>query len=154
MISWSRVRHFPPALTIFARAVSVNLSAATVILGTSRSLLSSVTVATETTILSLKGGYFNGSTYCPFRSWLILETEIGGLLILEEINLLNTVLVKAESVLLDRNLKSLIRRCRYKLLLLVSFLLWFLIRPRFTRSIPYNMIRIPYSTYHSCVYIK
>jgi hypothetical protein len=34
----------------------VNLRAAMVILGTSRSLLSSVTVATETTILSLKVG--------------------------------------------------------------------------------------------------
>lgn len=51
--SWSRVRHFPPALTILALAVSVNLRAATVILGTSRSLISSVTVPTTTAILSL-----------------------------------------------------------------------------------------------------
>lgn len=51
--SWSRVRHFPPALTILALAVSVNLRAATVILGTSRSLISSVTVPTMTAILSL-----------------------------------------------------------------------------------------------------
>ena len=35
-----------------------------------------------------------------------LETEIGGLLILEEMSLLKTVLVKAESVLLERNLNS------------------------------------------------
>ena len=35
-----------------------------------------------------------------------LETEIGGLLILEEISLLKTVLVNPESVLLARNLNS------------------------------------------------
>jgi len=66
-----------------------------VIFGTSRSLLSSVTVATDTTILS-----------CPLSSWAILEIEIGGLFTLEEINLLSTVWQKAESVLLERNLKS------------------------------------------------
>ena len=87
--------HFPPALTILALADSVNLRAAMVIFGTSRSLLSSVTVATLTTILS-----------CPFKSWAILEIEIGGLFTLEEMSLLKTVLVKAESVLLDRNLNS------------------------------------------------
>jgi hypothetical protein len=48
------VRHFPPALTILALAVSVNLRAATVSLGTSRSLMSSVTVPTITAILSLQ----------------------------------------------------------------------------------------------------
>lgn len=89
------MRHFPPALTILARAASVNLRAAMVIFGTSRSLLSSVTVATDTTILS-----------CPLSSWAILEIEIGGLFTLEEINLLSTVWQKAESVLLERNLKS------------------------------------------------
>jgi hypothetical protein len=48
------VRHFPPALTIFALAVSVNLSAATVIFGTfSTNLMSSVTDATITAIFSL-----------------------------------------------------------------------------------------------------
>ena len=51
--SWSRVRHLPPALTILALAVSVNLKAATVIFGTSRILVSSVTVPTTTAILSL-----------------------------------------------------------------------------------------------------
>ena len=35
-----------------------------------------------------------------------LEIERGGLLIYDEINLLNTVLAKDESVLLERNLKS------------------------------------------------
>jgi hypothetical protein len=48
------VRHFPPALTILALAVSVNFKAATVSLGTSRTLMSSVTVPTTTAILSLK----------------------------------------------------------------------------------------------------
>ena len=99
MTNWSRVRHFPPALMILALAVSVNLRAATVSFGTSRSLLSSVTVLTATTILSY-----------PLRSWLIFETEIGGLFTLDAINLLKTVLVKAESVLLARNRNSLISR--------------------------------------------
>ena len=47
------MRHFPPALTILALAVSVNLRAATVSLGTSRSLISSVTVPTTTAMRSL-----------------------------------------------------------------------------------------------------
>lgn len=48
--SWSKVRHSPPALTILALAVSVNLSAHTFIAGTSLILLSSVTVPTITAI--------------------------------------------------------------------------------------------------------
>lgn len=52
--SWSRVRTLPPALRILALAVSVNLSAATVNLGTSKSLLSSVTVPITTAIFCLK----------------------------------------------------------------------------------------------------
>ena len=51
--SWSRVRHYPPALMILALAVSVNLRAATVILGRSRSLISSVTVPTTTAMRSV-----------------------------------------------------------------------------------------------------
>ena len=43
-------------------------------------------------------------------SFTNLEIEMGGLLILDEINLLNTVLEKDESVLLERNLKSYINR--------------------------------------------
>ena len=54
MTSSSRVMHFPPALVILALAVSVNLRAATFSFGTSRSLTSSVTVPTNTTVLSLK----------------------------------------------------------------------------------------------------
>ena len=45
-------------------------------------------------------------TYCPFKSWETLEIEIGGLLILEDTSLLKTVLLKEESVLLDKNLNS------------------------------------------------
>ena len=52
MINSSSVRHFPPALMILALAVSVNLKAATVIFGTSRSLTSSVTEATITAVFS------------------------------------------------------------------------------------------------------
>jgi hypothetical protein len=96
MTNSSKVRHCPPALMILALAVSVNLKAAIVIFGTSSILTSSVTVATETTILSL---------FSPF-SWLILEIEIGGLLILEEISLLKIVLVNPELVLLERNLNN------------------------------------------------
>merc|ERR1719329_235559 len=99
MTSSSRVMHFPPALVILALAVSVNLRAATVSFGTSRSLMSSVTVPTNTTILS-----------CPFKIWAILEIEMGGLLVLEEMSLLRTVLQKAASVLLVRNLNNLMRR--------------------------------------------
>jgi hypothetical protein len=107
MMSWSRVKHFPPAFTILALAVSVNLRAAIVILGTSRSLLSSVTVATATTILFLKVRLLRvNGTYCPFRFSAILEIEIGGLFTLDEMSLLKIVLQKADSVLLDRNLNS------------------------------------------------
>ena len=59
MINSSRVMHFPPALTILALAVSVNLKAAIVIFGTSRSLTSSVTEATTTAIFSLKQSTYN-----------------------------------------------------------------------------------------------
>jgi len=93
------VRHFPPALTIFALAASVNLRAATVSFGTSRSLLSSVTVETITAILS-----------CPLRICTSFEIEIGGLLVLDETSLLKTVLVKADPVLLYKNLYS----CSYE----------------------------------------
>ena len=99
MISSSRVMHFPPALTILALAVSVNLKAATVIFDTSRSLTSSVTEATMTAIFSY-----------PLRSCWIFEIEIGGLLTLEEISLLKTVDENPDPVLLERNLKSLMRR--------------------------------------------
>ena len=47
------------------------------------------------------------STYCPLRSWAIFEIEIGGLLILDEMSLLNTVLLDIESgILLKRHLAS------------------------------------------------
>jgi len=75
------VRHFPPALTILALAVSVNLRAATVILGTSRSLMSSVTVPTTTAILSLKplkrtdDDLFNRKMIClPLLAEVLNET--------------------------------------------------------------------------------
>ena len=41
-----------------------------------------------------------------------MEIEIGGLLVLEEMSLLRTVLQKADSVLLVRNLKSCIKEKR------------------------------------------
>ena len=139
MTSWSRVRHFPPAFTILALAVSVKRRAATVIFGTSRSLLSSVTAPTTTAILVLKR-YFrdNNLTYCPWRCLASLESERGGLLVREATSLLSTVLQNAESVLLVRKRKSLISRWMYRLVLLVSLLLECFILPLLTRSIPYK----------------
>lgn len=97
-------------------------------------------------------------TYCPFKSLAILESDSGGLLVLEETSLLRTVEQKAESVLLFKNrnnyrqknaiklgclfmwlfrrLLTLMRRWEYKLVLLVLTLFEFLILPLFTRSIP------------------
>ena len=100
MTSSSRVMHLPPALVILALAASVNLSAATVSLGTSSILSSSVTVETTTTVLSL---------FSP-RCLTSLVRERGGLLTLEETSLRRTVFVNLESVLLDKNLKSFTRR--------------------------------------------
>ena len=65
-----------------------------------------------------------------------MEIEIGGLFTLEEMSLLRTVLQKLESVLLERNLKSLTSKWRYKFLDLVSLLLECWILPLAIRSIP------------------
>merc|ERR550532_1639743 len=92
-MSSSRVMHFPPALVILALAATVSL-------GTSSILTSSVTVETTTTVLSL---------FSP-RCLTSLVRERGGLLTLEETSLRRTVLVNLESVLLDKNLKSFTRR--------------------------------------------
>merc|ERR550539_394526 len=93
-MSSSRVMHLPPALVILAPAASVNLSAATVSLGTSIILSSSVTVETTTTVLSC---------FSP-RCFTSLVRERGGLLTLDETSLRRTVLQNLESVLLDKNL--------------------------------------------------
>jgi len=53
MMSSSIVWHDPPFLMILARADSVNLRAATFNFGISAILASSVTVATQTTVLDL-----------------------------------------------------------------------------------------------------
>jgi hypothetical protein len=95
-MSSSRVKHLPPAAVILARAVSVKRRAATLTLGMSRSLISSVTVATITTVLSVLSP----------RCLTSLERERGGRLVLEEMSLLRTVLVKAESVLRVKNLNN------------------------------------------------
>lgn len=50
--NWSNVKHSPPAFSILALAVSVNLSAVTLRQGISCTLTSSVTVPTITAILS------------------------------------------------------------------------------------------------------
>ena len=70
--------------------------AATLSLGMSRTLMSSVTVPTTTAVRS---------ALLP-RCLISLESERGGRLVLEEMSLLRTVLVKVESVLRDRNLNN------------------------------------------------
>ena len=50
--SWSKVKHSPPAFSIRALALSVNLKAVTLIAGISCTLKSSVIVPTKTAILS------------------------------------------------------------------------------------------------------
>ena len=95
-MSSSIVRQVPPDLVILARALSVKRRAATSSAGTSIVLMSSVTVPTTTTVLEV----------LEPRCLIILLRETGGLLVLEATSLLRMVLQKAESVLLERNLKS------------------------------------------------
>ena len=96
MISSSIVWQDPPFFTILARADSEKRRAATLSLGISRILESSVTVPTTTTVLSV---------FFP-RCLTSLLRETGGLWVLEATSLLRTVLQNLESVLLERNLKS------------------------------------------------
>ena len=95
-MSSSIVRHDPPALVILARAASVKRRAAMSNLGTSKVLMSSVTVPTTTTVLDV---------LLP-QCLIILLSETGGLMVLEATSLLRMVLQKLESVLLERNLNS------------------------------------------------
>ena len=95
-MSSSIVRQVPPFLVILARALSVKRRAAISSLGTSKVLMSSVTVPTTTTVRPV---------LVP-TCLIILLRETGGLLVLEATSLLSTVLQKDESVLLERNLKS------------------------------------------------
>jgi hypothetical protein len=48
--SWSKVKHWPPTAKILVLAASVNLSAQTVILGTTNNLSSSTTLQTQTMV--------------------------------------------------------------------------------------------------------
>ena len=96
MISSSIVRQDPPALVILARAASVKRRAATSSLGTSKVLMSSVTVPTMTAVLVV----------LEPRCLISLLRATGGLMVLEATSLLRMVLQKLESVLLERNLKS------------------------------------------------
>lgn len=101
MIISSMVRQVPPFLMILARADSVKRRAATSSLGISAILMSSVTVATTTTV----------RFYLVPRCLTILERDTGGLMVLEATNLLRMVAQKLDSVLLERNLKSLTSKC-------------------------------------------
>ena len=96
MMSSSIVRQDPPALVILARAPSVKRSAATSSLGSSKILMSSVTVPTTTAVRLVLSP----------RCLTSLLSETGGLMVLEATSLLRTVLQNLESVLLERNLKS------------------------------------------------
>ena len=106
MISSSIVMQDPPALVILARAVSVKRRAATSSLGTSKVLMSSVTVPTTTQVLAVLSP----------RCLIILLRDTGGLMVLEATSLLRMVLQKLDSVLLERNLKS----CTKKMSLVMS----------------------------------
>merc|ERR1719230_1573058 len=77
---WSRVKQVPPAFVMRARAASVNLRAATVIFGISRTLSSSVTVATTTAV---------SSENCFLLQWCLmsLDSDRGGLLTREATSL-------------------------------------------------------------------
>ena len=96
IMSSSIVRQDPPALVILARAASVKRRAATSSLGTSRTLMSSVTVPTITAVLVV----------LEPRCLISLLRATGGLMVLEATSLLRMVLQKLDSVLLERNLKS------------------------------------------------
>lgn len=80
----------PPAFKMVALALAVNLKAATVAFGKLTNLLSSVIVPTTTMVLSAAPFWF--------KALAILETETGGLLILDKNNCLKMTLLKEASV--------------------------------------------------------
>lgn len=80
----------PPAFKMVALAPAVNLKAATVAFGNSNNLLSSVTVPTTTIV-------FSAVFFC-FKARAILETETGGLLILDKNKDLKMTLLNGASV--------------------------------------------------------
>ena len=88
--NWSKVIHSPPALVILALAPAVNLRAATVTFGNSKTLASSVTVPITTIVLA-------EAPSC-FRALTILATETGGLLILDKNKDFRTTLLNGASV--------------------------------------------------------
>ena len=96
MTNSSKERHFPPALRIRARAVSVKRSAQTVSFGTSRRRLSSVMVPTSTATLSS----------LPFMMRARRESESGALWILLCSSRRRMVWLKAEPVRRARKRKS------------------------------------------------
>lgn len=81
----------PPFFKILALAPAVNLKAATVVFGNSKILSSSVTVPTTTMVFS--------AAPCCFKALAILETETGGLLILDKNKALKMTLLNGASVL-------------------------------------------------------
>lgn len=163
MTSSSRVMHFPPALVILALAVSVNLRAATVNFGTSRSLTSSVTAPTTTTIFFLQNitiskivGHFltmkhllvlkmlddlRDWKWWSVSSWRNESSQHG----LAESGFSSSAqeseqlfYQKKRDETKDLKRLTLIRRWKYRLSLLVFTLFEFLILPLLTRSIPYH----------------
>merc|ERR1712223_1062035 len=93
--SWSKVMISPPAFKILSRAFS---GAQRVILGTSKILMSLVTVPTTTAIFSALPAFFMFLTS--------LEMKSGGRLILLIKSLLRMILLNLASDLLARNLYS------------------------------------------------
>merc|ERR1719385_399868 len=102
--SWSKGMISPPAFKILSRAFSVTRRAQRVILGTSKILMSLVTVPTTTAIFSALPALF------MLRASLAMDR--GGRLILLMKSLLRMILLNLASDLLARNLYSLTRSLR------------------------------------------
>merc|ERR1712014_204900 len=103
--SWSKVMiSLPPAFRILSLAFSVTRRAHTVILGTSKILMSLVTVPTQTAIFSALPALF------MLRASLAMDR--GGRLILLMKPMLRMILLNLASDLLARNLYSLTRSLR------------------------------------------
>ena len=102
--NWSKVKQLPPAAKILFLADSVNLKAQTLSLGTSKSLLSSTTVQTATTV------FFS----CfPLRFLTIRETLIGYLVTLVCFSLFKTTALNLALVLLAKNLYNYSKKTRF-----------------------------------------
>ena len=91
--NWSNVKHSPPALTILARAVAVNLNAKY-----------TINFLYFKHLTAVRDGADNDATFpsLPFINFASLDNDNGGRFVLDMNNLFNTVWLNLESVLLAR----------------------------------------------------